>query len=61
MIYENIKLNESMTIKLNVYYKIEQDACRGVHSACRREVNQHKLDICVLYGLGRGGSRNFRM
>ena len=31
---------------------IEQDACRGacrgVHSACRREVNRHKLDICVL-------------
>ena len=26
----------------------EQDACRGVHSACRREVNRHKLDICVL-------------
>ena len=27
---------------------ISQDACRGVHSACRREVNRHKLDICVL-------------
>ena len=26
----------------------EQDACRGVHSACRREVNRRKLDICVL-------------
>ena len=26
----------------------EQDACRGVHSACRREVNRHKLDICIL-------------
>ena len=26
----------------------KQDACRGVHSACRREVNRHKLDICVL-------------
>ena len=25
-----------------------QDACRGVHSACRREVNRHKLDICIL-------------
>ena len=22
----------------------KQDACRGVHSACRREVNRHKLD-----------------
>ena len=27
---------------------LKQDACRGVHSACRREVNRHKLDICVL-------------
>ena len=26
----------------------KQDACRGVHSACRREINRHKLDICVL-------------
>ena len=25
----------------------KQDACRGVHSACRREVNRRKLDICV--------------
>ena len=28
--------------------KNEQDACRGVHSACRREVNRHKLGICIL-------------
>ena len=28
--------------------KIEQDACTGVHSACRREENGHNLDICVL-------------
>ena len=27
---------------------LKQDACRGVHSACRREVNRHKLDICIL-------------
>ena len=26
----------------------EQDACTGVHSACRREENGHNLDICVL-------------
>ena len=31
---------------------LKQDACRGVHSACRREANRHKLDICVL-GQGR--------
>ena len=31
-----------------IQIKIQQDACRGVHSACRREVNRHKLDICVL-------------
>ena len=29
-------------------FSFQQDACRGVHSACRREVNRHKLDICVL-------------
>ena len=28
--------------------KTQQDACRGVHSTCRREVNRHKLDICIL-------------
>ena len=39
---------------------IKQDACRGVHSACRREVlNRHKLDICILYGSGRDGSQAF--
>ena len=27
---------------------LKQDTCRGVHSACRREVNRHKLDICIL-------------
>ena len=32
----------------NTPYQIQQDACRGVHSACRREVNRRKLDICVL-------------
>ena len=31
-----------------VCFDIKQDACRGVHSACRREVNRHKLDICIL-------------
>ena len=31
-----------------ITFKGKQDACRGVHSACRREVNRHKLDICVL-------------
>ena len=29
------------------FYK-EQDACTGVHSACRREQNGHNLDISVL-------------
>ena len=27
---------------------LEQDACTGVHSACRREENEHNLDISVL-------------
>ena len=27
---------------------LKQDACTGVHSACRREENEHNLDICVL-------------
>ena len=36
-------------IVLHIYFlNVKQDACRGVHSACRREVNRHKLDICVL-------------
>ena len=26
---------------------MQQDACTGVHSACRREENGHNLDICV--------------
>ena len=26
----------------------QQDACTGVHSACRREENGHNLDICML-------------
>ena len=30
------------------YLFFEQDACTGVHSACRREENGHNLDICVL-------------
>ena len=25
----------------------KQDACTGVHSACRREENWHNMDICV--------------
>ena len=31
----------------NPFY-FQQDACTGVHSACRREENGHNLDICVL-------------
>ena len=27
---------------------MKQDACTGVHSACRREENGLNLDICVL-------------
>ena len=34
-----------MQILERVEYK--QDACTGVHSACRREENGHNLDICV--------------
>ena len=29
-------------------FQKEQDACTGVHPACRREENGHNLDICVL-------------
>ena len=29
----------------------KQDACTGVHSACRPEENGHNLDICVLHRL----------
>ena len=47
-------------INVDVLAYIKQDACRGVHSACRREVNRHKLDICVLR-LRQGRSRHFRM
>ena len=32
----------------SVQIKPKQDACTGVHSACRREENWHNLDICVL-------------
>ena len=37
---------------LTTYHK--QDACRGVHSACWREVNRHKLDICIFIRLRQG-------
>ena len=37
-----------ISIVLNSCYIIEQDACRGVHSAYRREENGHNLDIFVL-------------
>ena len=33
---------------LNIAQYGEQDACRGVHSACQREENGHNLDICAL-------------
>ena len=33
---------------LDLLKKMKQDACTGVHSACRREENEHNLDICVL-------------
>ena len=54
----------------------KQDACTGVHSACRREENGHNLDICVLRRLrlsqgqmqgflglkvGRGGGLNLQI
>ena len=29
-------------------FTVRQDACTGVHSACRREENGHNLDICVV-------------
>ena len=31
-----------------MFLESKQDACTGVHSACRREKNGHNLDICVL-------------
>ena len=57
----NVQLyHPSAVRRLSTRENKKQDACRGVHSACRREVNRHKLDICC-YGSGRGGSRHFCM
>ena len=37
------------SIKMNaIMNETKQDACTGVHSACRREENGHNLGICVL-------------
>ena len=52
------RLQEAVLYVRPFYTK--QDACRGVHSACRREVNRHKLDICVLR-LRQGRIQDFRM
>ena len=46
ILYQYIKTLIKHVFLLNFTY--EQDACRGVHSACRREENGHNLDICVL-------------
>ena len=43
----NFKHSEFSVLCVIRVFKLKQDACRGVHSACRREVNRHKLDICV--------------
>ena len=43
--YSGLIHNNFQTIEA---IKLEQDACTGVHSACRREENGHNLDICVL-------------
>ena len=40
----HMQVDENMKTKKN----FKQDACTGVHSACRREENGHNLDICVL-------------
>ena len=40
------KVREGPGKVLEFYF--QQDACTGVHSACRREENGHNLDICVL-------------
>ena len=39
--------NEIIKFPLCIY-NIKQDACTGVHSACRQEENGHNLDIWVL-------------
>ena len=46
---------------VNLKFLKEQDACTGVHSACRREENGHNLDICVLrrLRLRQGQMRDF--
>ena len=41
-------ISENATIDTNSDIYVQQDACTGVHSACRREENGHNLDICVL-------------
>ena len=40
--------HQSTHPKQNLSFLNQQDACTGVHSACRREENGHNLDICVL-------------
>ena len=42
-----VNLDKKM-FNLVVQIELKQDACTGVHSACRREENGHNLDICVL-------------
>ena len=37
-----------LSIRTKYQKYTQQDACTGVHSACRREENGHNLDICVL-------------
>ena len=43
-IYEYYNVSQMLSRKI----QIQQDACTGVHSACRREENGHNLDIGVL-------------
>ena len=52
---------QNFPIWLAQFYS-EQDACTGVHSACRREENGHNLDICILrrLRLRQGQMQGFR-
>ena len=53
MIISNILKGWQLRMNFNPHeiytqtYYIQQDACTGVHSACRREENGLNLDICA--------------
>ena len=45
---QSVDINGKRSFMPLTQQSCQQDACTGVHSACRREENGHNLDICVL-------------